>query len=57
MFGRMCYNKRRFLICPIASEDRSPLVSECSRTPALSVAKISSGALSSHASPLVDRSR
>jgi len=57
MFGRMCCNKRRFLIYPIASKDRSPLVSECSRTPALSVAKMSSGALSSYASPLVDCSR
>jgi len=53
MFGWIYCRERRFLICLIAPEDRSPLVSGYLRTP-LSVAELSSGALSSRASPLVD---
>ena len=42
------------LIYSVASENRSSLVSERSRTSSLSMAEVSSGAIPSHASPLVD---
>jgi hypothetical protein len=49
-----CDPNHWYLIYSVAPEDRSSLVSERSRTPSLSMAEVSSGALPSHASPLVD---
>ena len=54
MLDRTGYRKYWCLTYITAPEDWPSLVSECSRTPSLSMAAVSSGALPSHASPLVD---